>query len=95
MQKFNEKTVVTCRKVDQLLSILYSKDSTTPQNNSFTGNTNLIFGLFPLSQFLNWSKLNTAIQIISNRICFGDNSRQIAFDHSDVLFEYGITNKTV
>ena len=95
MQKINEKTVVTCRKVDQHLSNLCSKDFATPQNNSFTGNTNLIFGLFHLSQFLNWSELNTAIQIISRRKCFESNSCQIVFDHSDVLFEYGITNKTV
>jgi len=96
MDNFNEATPIALLTVNQLLSLLNSREqssSTKSKESTLEGN-NLIYGLSDLSKLLKSSKPTVAKLIKSGRISYVRTGRNFIFDAEKVLAELGFTKKT-
>jgi hypothetical protein len=89
MDNFNETTPVALLTVGQLLSLLNSKEQTTPEkfNNSIQNGKRYVYGLAGLASLLDCSKPTAQKIKDSGKISFVQSGRKLVFDADLVLFE--------
>jgi hypothetical protein len=95
MKKFPKTTKVVRLSKGNMLSIRNLKELETTHKISIKENSILRWGIVPSFKTPKLRDLCSAIQTISIQLDLSEISRQIAIDRSVVMFEYGITTKTV